>query len=282
MAPQMAIQSRLARTVLDRAGIPAETVTYVEAHGTATALGDPIEVAALTAAFRATTDRRRFCALGSLKTNIGHTNSASGAAGLIKAALALEHRQIPPTLHFETPNPEIDFAASPFFVNDRLLDWDVPEGTPRRAAVNSFGVGGTNAHVVLEEAPAPAPRQGPAAAHPWRLLVLSARSAAALDLASAHLALHLERHPALSLDDVAFTLQAGRRAFDYRRAVLCRDLDEGAASLGLLDAGRTATGLATRRASAVFPFPGQGAQAPGAGAGLYAANPVFQQEIDRC
>ncbi len=289
MAPRMASQSRLARTVLDRAGVPAETITYVEAHGTATALGDPIEVAALTAAFRVGTarnpgtDRRRFCALGSLKTNIGHTNSASGAAGLIKAALALEHRQIPPTLHFETPNPEIDFAASPFFVNDRLLDWEVPEGMPRRAAVNSFGVGGTNAHVVLEEAPAASPRNQPRAeAGGWRLLTLSARSAAALDVATANLALHLERHPGLSPDDVAFTLQAGRRAFDYRRAVLCRDLDEGAASLGLLDAGRTATGLATRRASAVFLFPGQGAQTPGAGAGLYEANPVFKQEIDRC
>jgi amino acid adenylation domain-containing protein len=292
MAPRMASQSRLVRTVLDRAAVPPETVTYVEAHGTATALGDPIEVTALTAAFRAGTpgnpgtDRRGFCALGSLKTNIGHTNSASGASGLIKAALALEHRQIPPTLHFETPNPEIDLAASPFFVNTRLLDWEVPAGTPRRAAINSFGVGGTNAHVVLEEAPAASPRNPLQpeipASHPWRLLTLSARSAAALDVATANLALHLERHPALSLDDVAFTLQVGRRAFDHRRAVLCRDLDEGAATLGLLDAGRTATGLATRRAAAVFLFPGQGAQTPGAGAGLYEAEPVFREEIDRC
>jgi acyl transferase domain-containing protein len=281
MAPRMATQSRLVRTVLDRAGIPAETITFVEAHGTATALGDPIEVAALTAAFRAGTDRRGFCALGSLKTNIGHTNSASGATGLIKAALALEHRQIPPTLHFEIPNPEIDLASSPFFVNTRLLDWEVPEGMPRRAAINSFGVGGTNAHVVLEEAPAPPPRT-PTGAHAWRLLTLSARSAAALDVATANLALHLERHPALSLDDVAFTLQVGRHAFDHRRAVLCRDLDEGAATLGLLDPGRTATGLASRRAAAVFLFPGQGAQTPGAGAGLYAAEPLFKAEIDRC
>ncbi len=288
MAPRMASQSRLVRTVLDRAAVPPETVTYVEAHGTATALGDPIEVTALTAAFRAGTpgnpgtDRRGFCALGSLKTNIGHTNSASGASGLIKAALALEHRQIPPTLHFETPNPEIDLAASPFFVNTRLLDWEVPAGTPRRAAINSFGVGGTNAHVVLEEAPAAAPRPEISAAHPWRLLTLSARSAAALDVATANLALHLERHPALPLDDVAFTLQVGRRAFDHRRAVLCRDLDEGAATLGLLDAGRTATGLATRRAAADFTVPGQGAQTPGAGAGLYESEPPFREEIDRC
>jgi amino acid adenylation domain-containing protein len=279
MAPRMASQSRLVRTVLDRAGVPAETITFVEAHGTATALGDPIEVAALTAAFRARTDRRGFCALGSLKTNIGHTNSASGAAGLIKAALALEHRQIPPTLHYETPNPEIDFAGSPFFVNTRLLDWEVPAGTPRRAAINSFGVGGTNAHVVLEEAPAPAPRLETGG---WRLLTLSARSGAALDVATANLALHLERHPALPLDDVAFTLQLGRRAFDHRRAVLCRDLDEAAGALGLLDAGRTATSLASRRAAAVFLFPGQGAQTPGAGAGLYAAEPLFKAEIDRC
>ncbi|HEX4497933.1 MAG TPA: amino acid adenylation domain-containing protein, partial [Thermoanaerobaculia bacterium] len=279
MAPRMASQSRLVRTVLDRAGVPADTVTYVEAHGTATALGDPIEVAALTAAFRAGTDRTGFCALGSLKTNIGHTNSASGVAGLIKATLALEHRQIPPTLHYEAPNPEIDFAASPFFVNTRLLDWDVPAGTPRRAAINSFGVGGTNAHVVLEEAPAPPPRPETAG---WRLLTLSARSGAALDVATANLALHLERHPGLPLDDVAFTLQTGRRAFDHRRAVLCRDLDEATAALGLLDAGRTATGLASRRAAAVFLFPGQGAQTPGAGTGLYAAEPLFKAEIDRC
>ncbi|HEY0512178.1 MAG TPA: type I polyketide synthase [Thermoanaerobaculia bacterium] len=280
MAPRMASQSRLIRTVLDRAGVPAETVTYVEAHGTATAMGDPIEVAALTAAFRETTGRVGFCALGSLKTNIGHVNSASGAAGLIKAALALEHRQIPPTLHYETPNPEIDFAGSPFFVNTRLQDWEPPEGTPRRAAVNSFGVGGTNAHVVLEEAPPPvsAPEDGSA----WRLLALSARGETALDVATARLALHLERHPALPLADVAFTLQAGRRAFDHRRIVLCRDLDEAVASLGLLDPGRTATALASSRAAAVFLFPGQGAQSAGAGAGLYAAEPVFREEIDRC
>ncbi|HET7233761.1 MAG TPA: polyketide synthase, partial [Longimicrobium sp.] len=183
------------------AGVEPETITCVEAHGTATPMGDPVEVAALTRAFD--TPERGFCALGSVKTNIGHLDAAAGVAGLIKTVLAMEHAQIPPSLHFQKPNPRIDFAGSPFFVADRLLPWSPPRGVPRRAGVSSFGVGGTNAHVVLEEAPSSAPSvvtDGP------ELLVLSARSGDALERLTQDTATHLEANPDVSLADVAFTL----------------------------------------------------------------------------
>src|SRR4029077_17990756 len=152
------------------AGVAPETIGYVECHGSGTALGDPIEVAALTRAFAS--PERGFCPIGSVKSSIGHLGAAAGIAGLIKKGLPLEHPQIPPSLNFETPNPRIDFASSPFFVNTRLTDWPADRG-PRRAGVSSFGIGGTNAHAVLEEAPPPEPTDP---GRPWQLLLLSARS----------------------------------------------------------------------------------------------------------
>jgi phthiocerol/phenolphthiocerol synthesis type-I polyketide synthase E len=183
-APSVNGQAEVILTAQTVAGVAPDTISYVEAHGTATPLGDPIEIAALTQAFRAAgSQRKQFCAIGSVKTNVGHLDVASGVTGLIKTSLALQHRQIPPSLNFERPNPKIDFANSPFYVNARLADW--PRGdTPRRAAVSSFGVGGTNAHVVLEEAPS-VPASTPA--EPWQLLVLSARSATALEQQAARL-----------------------------------------------------------------------------------------------
>ncbi len=202
------------------AGVAPETISYVEAHGTGTLLGDPVEVAALTQAFRAGTDQRQFCALGSVKTNIGHLDAAAGIAGLIKTTLALHRQKIPPSLNYARANPQIDFASSPFFVAATLADWPTVTGVPRRAGVSSFGVGGTNAHLVLEEAPAPARTAHPRAA---QLLLLSARSESALAQAALNLRDHLLAHPTLNLADVAYTLQVGRRAFGCRRAVLCRD-----------------------------------------------------------
>ncbi len=193
-APAVEGQSEVIAAAQAMAGIDPETIGYVEAHGTATALGDPVEVMALTRVFRERTAKTGFCGLGSIKSNFGHLDAAAGIAGLIKTILALEHRQIPPSLHFETPNPAIDFAASPFYVNARLADWPRNEtpGAPRRAAVSSFGVGGTNAHVILEEAPEPEPA---APARPWQLLVLSARSEDALEAATDRLADRLDPHP---------------------------------------------------------------------------------------
>ncbi len=278
-APRVATQARLIRSVLERAGLTADRIGCLEAHGTATPLGDPIEVEALIEAFRTTTAEAGYCALGSIKSNFGHANAAAGIAGLLKVVLALEHRQIPPSLHFERPNPAIRLEGSPFFVNTTLRSWE-PRGGRRRAGVSSFGMGGTNVHAVIEEAP-PAPAPEPPA-RPWQLLVLSARTPAALDEATRRLAAHLARHPALSLADVAFTLQNGRRAFEHRRAVLARDPDEAVAALEALDPERTATGRAAQRGAPVaFLLPGQGAQEPGMAAGLYRDEPVFRDELDR-
>ncbi|MFD1807690.1 ketoacyl-synthetase C-terminal extension domain-containing protein [Gemmobacter lanyuensis] len=188
------------------ARISADTVDYVECHGTGTYLGDPIEVAALTQGFAQSAQTVGTCRIGSVKTNIGHLDTAAGVASLIKVALALHHRQIPPTLGYEAPNPAIDFETSPFRVNDRLTDW--PAGAhPRRAGVNSLGVGGTNAHAVVQEAPARAPSDD--SMWPFQPIVVSARSKAALDAACGRLAAHLRAHPEQPLADVAFTLKEG-------------------------------------------------------------------------
>ena len=282
-APRVEGQARAIRAAQVVAELDdARRITYVEAHGTGTPLGDPIEIAALTRAFRATTRDTGFCAIGSVKTNIGHLDAAAGVAGLIKAVLALEHRQIPPSLHCETPNPKIDFAASPFFVNRELRDWPAKDGEPRLAGVSSFGIGGTNAHVVLEEAPERGP-SGPARKH--QLLVLSAHTATALDAAAERLAAHLEKRPAEDLADAAFTLRRGRRELEHRRAVV------GADRVGVVAALRAApkisgvTGDSALRREAVFLFPGLGGQHPGMASGLLApANrePLFHQEIGKC
>ncbi|HEY0510563.1 MAG TPA: MupA/Atu3671 family FMN-dependent luciferase-like monooxygenase [Thermoanaerobaculia bacterium] len=276
-APSVAGQAEVISEALANAGVDADSIGYVEAHGTATALGDPVEIAALTKAFRRTSSRRGFCAVGSVKTNLGHLEVAAGIAGLIKAALAVERGEIPPSLHFERPNPQIDFAASPFFVNPDLAPW--PEG-PRRAGVSSFGFGGTNAHVVLEEAPVPAPTDPD---RPWQLLVLSARDASALDAATRDLAGFLAERPGTDLADVAFTLQVGRRPFEHRRAVTACGTEDARAALTALDAPRVTTGVHDGGNRTVcFLFPGQGAQHPGMARELYRGEETFRAELDRC
>jgi phthiocerol/phenolphthiocerol synthesis type-I polyketide synthase E len=228
-APAVEGQAGVVAEALSVAGIDPETIGYIEGHGTGTALGDPIEIQALTKAFRSFTPKRGFAALGTVKSNIGHLDVAAGIAGLIKTVLALEHGEIPPSLHFERPNPRIDFAASPVYVNAALTPWK-RGAAPRRAGVSSFGFGGTNAHVILEEAPeVPA---GPAASfRPWHLLVLSAKTEAALAAAARNLAEHLREHPETDLGDAAFTLLAGRQAFEHRLALVCRDAASAAARL---------------------------------------------------
>jgi acyl transferase domain-containing protein len=279
-APSVDGQAAVIRAAQIVAGVDAGSISYVETHGTGTPLGDPIEIRALSAAFRATTPRQGFCALGSLKTNFGHLDVAAGIAGLIKTVLALRHREIPPHLHFRAPNQEIDLASSPFYVNTSLREW--PAGDrPRRAAVSSFGIGGTNAHLILEEAPALAPsRPG---SRPWQLLVLSARTDEALEAATDRLAAFLAAPPEAEAADVAYTLQAGRRAMDHRRAVVCSSLGEAATTLSSRDPRTLLSAVAEGRDRPVFfLFPGQGAQYPGMAHGLYEAEPVFREEVDRC
>ncbi|KYF86256.1 polyketide synthase type I [Sorangium cellulosum] len=277
-APRVEGQARVIRAAHAAAGVDADSIGYVEAHGTGTPLGDPIEIAALTRAFRATTDREGFCAIGSAKTNVGHLDAAAGVTGLIKAALAVAHGRIPPSLHFRAPNPALDLESSPFYVAAELAAW-TPEGAPRRAGVSAFGLGGTNAHVVLEQAPPPPEADPPRACE---LLVLSARSSASLERLTDALAEHLEAHAELALGDVAHTQQLGRRAFAHRRAVVCRSREE--AALSLRDRGgalRTGGPVAGPRPVA-FLFPGQGAHRPNMGRDLYETEPVFRAEVDAC
>ncbi len=259
------------------AGVSPETIGFIEAHGTATPLGDPIEVAALTKVFRAATPRTGFCALGSVKTNVGHLDAAAGVAGLIKAAFAVERGCIPPSLHFHEPNPRLNLAASPFFVNTEARAWT---GGPRRAGVSSFGIGGTNAHVVIEEPP----RREPAGtARAVQLLTVAARTETAREASATRLAAHLRAEPAQPLADVAFTLHTGRKPWPRRRAVVAADAAEAAARLeaaagmpGVLD-GHARTPVP----EVAFLFPGQGAQRAGMGAGVYRSEPVFRAEVDR-
>jgi amino acid adenylation domain-containing protein len=223
LVPKTAGRAGALREALRRAGAAPGSVTYLEGHGNATPLGDLIEIAAVAEVFHGA-GAPGSAVLGSVKSNLGYAHGASGVIGLIKTALALEHREIPPTLHFTRLHPEASLAGTPFRISSRLEPWESPPdaNTPRRAGVSSFGFGGVNACVVLEEAPAARPSETAG----WQLLVLSARTETALERAAARLATHLRRHPGLSLADVAWTLQTGRRAFERRRIVLCRTVEE--------------------------------------------------------
>jgi len=278
-APGMEGQTAVVAEALTVVGVGADTIDYVETHGTGTKMGDPIEIRALTEAFRTDTDVKSRCALGSVKTNVGHLGTAAGAAGLIKTVLALENKLIPPSLHFERPNPEIDFAGSPFFVNTELAEWQT-DGRPRRAGVSSFGLGGTNAHIVLEEAPV-IEASGPS--RPHHLLLLSAKTDTALEAATANLASHLRQHPDLNLADVAYTLQVGRQAFNYRRLVVCRDLDDAANVLETCDPQRVFTGVPEILGRPIaFLFPGMGDQYVNMALELYQVEPTFREHVDHC
>lgn len=279
LAPSVDGQAEVIAEALGVAGVNANDISYVETHGTGTAVGDPIEIKALTQAFRESTDRKGFCGIGSLKTNIGHLDTAAGVSGLIKTVLALKHRQIPPSLHFENPNPLIDFQSSPFFVNAKLADWKT-NGLPRRAGVTSLGIGGTNAHVVLEEAPS-APVSGTAKS--CQLIPISARTAPAAKQSAANLAAYLRQNPNLNFADVAFTLQAGRKGFAHRRFVVANDVADAAEALAATDSKRVFSGTAAAAPpSVVFMFSGQGSQYVNMGRELYEQETVFRAEIDAC
>lgn len=278
-APSSEGQAAVISMAHDRAQVDPRSIGYVETHGTATPIGDPIEIEGLTRAFRRGTAERGFCRIGSVKSNVGHLVIAAGATGVIKTALALAEQRIPATAHFKSPNPAIDFSGSPFVVNDALTDWPATEA-PRRAGVSSFGVGGTNAHVVLEEAP-----KLPAsdAAHGSQLLALSARTPTALSRAVTQLADRLDADPSINLADVAWTLAVGRKAFAHRIAVVADDVAAATAQLRSPEvAAAAARGKPVRQGDVVFLFPGQGATYPGMGRGLYDTEPAFRAAFDAC
>ena len=276
-APSVQGQAAVIQMALEDAGINARDIQYVEAHGTATPVGDPIEVEALTQAYRAQTPDKQFCGIGSIKSNFGHLTAAAGVAGLIKVALSLTHEQLPPSLHYRSPNPKIAFGESPFFVVNAARAWPRSQA-PRRAGLSSFGVGGTNAHAIVEEAPSPAP-SGPSIAP--QLLLLSARTEGALERGCLGLAEHFSAQPALALADAAFTLALGRTQFSERRAVVASSVAEAVTKL------RTASDGARNKAASsapqlAFMFPGQGAQYVDMGRNLYESEALFRLTVDEC
>jgi amino acid adenylation domain-containing protein len=300
-APGIEGQAEVIRTALHMAELPPASITYIEAHGTGTPLGDPIEIEALRQAFD--TNKKGYCAVGSVKTNIGHLNTAAGVAGFIKTVLALKHRLIPPSLFFNTPNPKIDFENSPFYVNTELKEWK-NNAYPLRAGVSSFGIGGTNAHVVLEEwsenkipkikdqsqrlipegAGGLAPLPGSTSHH---LILLSAKTQTALDRAAENLTEFLKQHPTVNMEDVAYTLQVGRKTFPYKKKLLCSTVEEAVEILSQSTTSGESRKVQTFLSKEedrpiVFMFPGLGAQHVNMGLDLYRHETFFRKEMDTC
>ena len=279
MAPSVDGQAQAIAEALAIANVSPETITYVSAHGTGTPVGDPIEVAALTQAYRQGTDKTAYCALGSVKTNIGHTDTAAGVASFIAVAKAMQAGEIPPLLHFKSGNPACDFERTPFYLNAERIAWNPPQGTPRRAGVSSLGVGGTNAHLVVEEAP----RRGASSAptRRFQVLVQSARSMKSLDAGSETLAAFFRSQAETNFADAAYTLQAGRQPMQLRRVVVAESLADAAQAL--TDAERVITETAADvPRSVAFMFAGGGAQHPNMGRGLYDSEPVYRHAVDEC
>ena len=279
LAPSVDGQAGAIAEAIALANIDASTIDYVEAHGTGTRIGDPIEVTALTQAFRQSSEAKQFCGLGSVKTNIGHLDTAAGAAAFIKVVQSLKHKQIPASLNYKSPNPMLNLDDSPFFVNDTLREW-TRNDSPRRAGVSSLGVGGTNAHIVLEETPELEPSSE---SRQWQLLQLSAKTKTALEAASQNLAAFLQENPNVPLADVAYTLQVGRQPMAHRRVVAVRDSADAARILAEGDRKRILS-LQTGDAapSVVFMFPGGGAQYLNMGRDLYDTEPIYREAIDDC
>lgn len=276
-APGVDSQADAVMEALANAGVEADTVSYVEAHGSGTPLGDAVEMRALSKAFGSATTRRGFCALGSVKTNIGHLDAAAGVAGILKTVLALKARKLPPSLNFQAPNPQIDFASTPFYVNTRLQDWRA--SGPRRAAVLSTGMGGTNAVVILEEAPEPA--RAPESRAP-QLLVLSAATETALAQATTRLRDHLAKTD-VDVGDVAHTLRIGRKAFKHRRCLVCADRQDAIEALVVPASKRIFSAQAAdRRRPVIYLLPGIGDQYVGMGRDLHERWPAFREELERC
>jgi phthiocerol/phenolphthiocerol synthesis type-I polyketide synthase E len=278
-APSIHGQAKVIAEALGVAGVEPESISYIEAHGTGTELGDPVEIAALTKVFQSTTNKKRFCAVGSVKTNMGHLDAASGIAGLIKTVLSLKNKMIPASLHFEEPNPQINFADSPFYVNRSLSDWQT-KGEPRRAGVSSFGIGGTNAHLILEEAPATVVS---GEGRPWKLLALSAKTESTLSKRVEGLIEYLKKNEDANLADVAYTLLIGRRQFNHRSFVLCRSVADAIEKLTGGEGNRISTvSKRGEQPQAVFVFPGQGTQHVNTALDLHEGDRDFKRELDRC
>jgi acyl transferase domain-containing protein len=279
-APSVIGQAEAISMAYKVADIEPESISYIETHGTGTEVGDPIEIEALKMAFH--NDKKNFCRLGSVKTNIGHLDAAAGVAGVIKTTLALKHQLIPPSLHYENPNPKIDFENSPFYVNTTLTKWE-SNGKPRRAGVSSFGMGGTNAHVVLEEWP-DRPSSNPGG-RSYQLIPLSAKTESALNNMTENLAEYLKKNPGVNLADASYTLQVGRKTFPHRRMLVCATTAQAIAALTSPGSGKLHTyhGKPTDEDRAViFMFPGLGSQYVDMGLELYQTETVFQEEMDRC
>ena len=279
-APGVIGQSQVIADALAAAAIESDTISYIEAHGTATSLGDSIEIQALNRAFSRGTSRKQYCAIGSVKANIGHLDAAAGVAGLIKTLLMLQHRQLPPAAMFERPNPDIRFEETPYYVNTKLTEWTPANGAPLRAGVSSFGFGGTNAHVIVEEPPAPEPTDP---SREWQLLVVSAETPDGLERASANLAEFLGREPNVDLADAAYTLKVGRRASRHRRAIACRTAAEARQAFETRDARLVSAGQHDGQdRPVVFMFPGQGSQHVDMARSLYEKEPAFRAALDEC
>jgi amino acid adenylation domain-containing protein len=284
-APGVDGQVQVIRAALAAAGVEPESITYIEAHGTGTELGDAVEIEALKMVFNKTTTKKRFCRIGSVKTNVGHLDAAAGAASFIKTVLALKHRLIPPNLHFKTPNPKLDLENSPFLVVSRLTGWKT-NGFPLRAGVSSLGVGGTNAHVILEEAPLykAGSQCPPSEPQECQLILLSAKTDTALEKVTQNLVNHFKENPAINLADAAYTLQVGRKSFPCRRMTTCKSVNEAADSLSPAKNSREVRTFFPGKESpaVVFIFPGQGDQYINMGRDLYEKEPVFREEMNYC
>lgn len=278
-APSVPGQVAVIRQAMADAGVSPDSISYVEAHGTGTRLGDPIEVAALNEAWSERTRGNQYCPIGSSKTNIGHLDAGACVVGIIKTALAMRHRLIPPSLNFDQPNPLIDFANSPFYVNTQLAEWVAPPGQPRRAAVSSFGVGGTNVHVIMEEAPQ-RPQSGDSRRR--QLLLLSAKRAAALPIQAGQLAQVLRADESLNIADVAYTLQVGRSSLPLRHAITCTDRDDAIAKLEQFAQRGASPAPAEAGVPVTFMFPGQGSQHVHMARELYEHEPVFRVHFEHC
>ncbi|MEH7734745.1 type I polyketide synthase [Bacillus pumilus] len=267
-APSIEGQSEVIKKALNISRVEAESISYIEAHGTGTTLGDPVEIESLKKAFH--TDKKQFCAIGSVKTNIGHLDSAAGVAGFIKTTLSLYHQMLPPSLHYKKTNPKIDFESSPFYVNTTPVPW-MKTGQPLRAGVSSFGVGGTNVHLIMEEAPA---ADKPSLERDHELMVISARSKQAVQKSAEQMTSYLKEQKRVTLSEAAFTLQEGRKHFPYRQAFLAGP-DRTFQSAGQPQ-------KAFQQPAVVWMFSGQGAQYVNMGKDLYEKDPEFKQTLQKC
>jgi iturin family lipopeptide synthetase A len=297
-APSVEGQGDVIRAAYQVAEVDPDSIGYIETHGTGTTLGDPVEIKALNRGMKRTSTR--FCPIGAVKTNIGHLDAAAGAAGFIKTVLCLQHRLIPPTLHFKTPNPELELDKTRFYVNARLMEWERVDNRPLRAGVSSFGIGGTNAHVVLEEWRGGRLSDGkssgeaqypPSSFDEYQLILLSAKTATALEKMSHNLEEYLKRNLANPVNpgntgflaDVAYTLQNGRKAFVHRKALVCSSVEQTIDALTQPGSPAVQTLVANEEfRQTVFMFAGQGSQYVNMGLGLYQEEPVFREELDCC